>query len=148
MADFADPIASWLGYFGVALQDHTYYMVLALGALLITFSAMWSVPVTVNHVIECFRQHALETSTIMGAYHLAFGLAIPFFVTPWEKRVGIGWGFGMAAFFHIASFMLLILLLWKGHEIWKLSFHGVASTEEGSKLTDTAGVLESDVFSI
>ena len=135
-----------LGIFGVALQYHTHYMVLALGSFLITFSAMLSVPVTVNYVIECFRQHALETSAIMGAYRLAFGLAIPFFVTPWEKRVGIGWVFGMAAFFSIASFMLLMLLMWKGHEIRKLSFHGVASTEEGSKLTETAEVLESEVF--
>ena len=134
-----------LGIFGVALQYHTHYMVLALGAFLITFSAMLSVPVTVNYVIECFREHALETSAIMGAYRLAFGLAIPFFVTPWEKRVGVGWVFGMAAFFSIASFMLLIVLMWKGHEIRKLSFHGVASTEEGSKLTETAGVLESEV---
>ena len=130
-----------LGVFGVALQYHTHYMVLALGAFLITFSAMLSVPVAVNYVIECFRQHALETSAIMGAYRLTFGLAVPFFVTPWEKAVGIGWVFGMAAFFSIGSFMLLVLLMWKGHEIRNLSFNGVASTEEGSKLTEPETVL-------
>ncbi|CAF9942278.1 hypothetical protein IMSHALPRED_003449 [Imshaugia aleurites] len=130
-----------LGVFGVALQYHTHYMVLALGAFLITFSAMLSVPVAVNHVIECFRQHALETSAIMGVYRLTFGLAVPFFVTPWEKAVGIGWVFGMAAFFSIGSFMLLVLLMWKGHEIRNLSFNGVASTEEGSKLTEPETVL-------
>lgn len=132
-----------LGIFGVALHYHTHYMVLALGVLLITFSAMLSVPVAVNYVIECFRQHALETSAIMGAYRLTFGLAVPFFVTPWEKVVGVGWVFGMAAFFSIASFMLLVLLMWKGHEIRNLSFDGVASTEEGSKLTENKA-LESD----
>lgn len=125
-----------LGISGVALQYHTHYMVLALGVFLITFSAMLSVPVAVNYVIECFREHALETSAIMGAYRLTFGLAIPFFVTPWEKAVGIGWVFGIAAFSSVGAFMLLVLLMLKGHEIRNFSFDGVASTEEGSKLTE------------
>ena len=125
-----------LGISGVALQYHTHYMVLALGVFLITFSAMLSVPVAVNYVVECFREHALETSAIMGAYRLTFGLAIPFFVTPWEKAVGIGWVFGMAAFFSVGAFMLLVLLMLKGHEIRDFSFDGVASTEEGSNLSE------------
>ena len=95
-----------LGIFGVALQYHSHYMILALGAFLITFSGMQSVHVMVNHAIECFPQHALETSAIMSVYRLAFGFAIPFLVAPWEKRVGIGWVYGMAAFFSIESFML------------------------------------------
>ena len=97
---------------------------------------MLSVPVAVNYAIECFRKHALETSAIMGAYRLTFGLAIPFFVTPWEKAVGIGWVFGMAAFFSVGALMLLVLLMLKGHEIRNFSFDGVASTEEGSRLTE------------
>lgn len=128
-----------LGVFGVALQYHTHYMVLASGVFLITFSAMLSVPVAVNYVIECFEQHALETSAIMGAYRLIFGLAVPFFITPWERAVGVGWVFGMAAFFSIGSFMLLVLLMWKGHQIRSWSVAGVAKThtEEGSQLTET-----------
>ena len=132
-----------LGIFGVALEYHTHYMVLALGVFLITFSAMLSVPVTVNYVMECFRQHSLETSAIMGAYRLTFGLAVPFFVTPWEKAVGIGWVFGMAAFFSIGAFMFLVLLIWKGHEVRKFSLNGVASTEEGVKLIETKVALVS-----
>ena len=126
-----------LGIFGVALQYHTHYMVLVLGVFLITFSAMLSVPVTVNYVIECFRQHALETSAIMGAYRLTLGLAVPFFVTPWERAVGKGWVFGMAAFLSVGSFMLLVLSMWKGHQIRYWSLGGVYNTEEGSQLTET-----------
>ena len=106
---------------------------------------MLSVPVAVNYVTECFREHALETSAIMGVYRLAFGLTIPFFVTPWEKAVGIGWVFGMAAFFSVGAFTLLVLLMLKGHEIRKFSFDGVASTEEGSKLTETQTAPVSDL---
>lgn len=130
-----------LGIFGVALRYHTHYMVLALGVFLITFSTMLSVPVTVSYVIECFRQYPVETSAIMGAYRLTFGLGVPFFITPWEKAVGIGWVFGMAAFFSIASFILL--LMWKGDEIRKMSFKGFASTEEGFKLFESEVIVVS-----
>ena len=126
-----------LGIFGVALQYHTHYIVLALGVFLITFSAMLSVPVAVNYVTECFRQHTLETSAIMGTYRLAFGLAVPFFVTPWERAVGIGLVFGMAAFFSIGSFMLLVLLMWIGPQIRNWSLADIGSTEEGFQLTET-----------
>ncbi|MCJ1459192.1 hypothetical protein MMC28_009569 [Mycoblastus sanguinarius] len=126
-----------LGIFGVALQYHPHYMVLALGAFIVTISAMLSVPVAVIYVVECFRQRELETSAIMGTYRLAFGLAIPFFIDPWEKAVGIGWVFGMAAFFSIGSFMLLVVLMWKGRQARKMCFDGVASSEEGSRVTES-----------
>ena len=109
-------------------------MVLALGVFLITFAAMLSVPVAVNYIIECFRQHALEASAIMGAYRLALGLAIPFFIDPWEKAVSVGWVFGMAAFFSIVSFTFLLLLMWNGVEIRKWTPRGVARTEESSEI--------------
>ena len=126
-----------LGIFGVALQHHLHYMVLALGAFLITFASMLSVPVAINYVTECFKEHAAETGTVMGIYRLALGLVVPFFITPWEDAVTIGWVFGMAAFFSIGAFGLLIVLMWKGHDIRQLSFKSVASTEEGARVTKT-----------
>ena len=126
-----------LGIFGAALQYHLHYMVLAVGAFLVTFSAMLSVPVAVNSVAECFRQYAAETGTVVGIYRLLFGLVVPFFITPWEEAVSVGWVFGMAAFFSIGASGLLIVLMWKGHEIRQPSFISVASTEEGARVTKT-----------
>lgn len=126
-----------LGIFGAGLQYHLHYMVLAVGAFLITFAGMLSVPVAVNYVAECFKEYAAETGTIMGIYRLIFGLVVPFFITPWEKAVSVGWVFGMAAFFSIGAFGLLVVLMLKGHEIRQLSFKSVASTEEGARVTKT-----------
>lgn len=126
-----------LGIFGAGLQYHLHYMVLAVGAFLITFAGMISVPVAVNYVAECFKEYAAETGTIMGIYRLIFGLVVPFFITPWEKAVSVGWVFGMAAFFSIGAFGLLVVLMLKGHEIRQLSFKSVASTEEGARVTKT-----------
>ena len=125
-----------LGIFGAALQYHTSYVVIALAVFVITFAAMLSVPVSVNYVVECFREHALETSAIMGVYRLAFGLAIPFFVEPWEEAVTVGWVFGMAAFFSILAFMMLVVLMYAGPRIRKVTLVKTAGTEEGLKITE------------
>ena len=83
------PIACVL--IGLSLQYHLHYMVLALGAYLLTFSSMITVPISVNYLIECFKSRPTECSAVMGAYRLTLGLAIPFFVEPWAAAVGVGW---------------------------------------------------------
>ena len=124
-----------LGIFGASLEYHLHYMVLALGAFLVTFAAMLCVPVSINYFAECFTHHAQESSNIMGAFRLTLGLVIPFYVDPWEAKVGIGWVFGMAAFFSIFGSSLPLLLIWKGERIRQFSFGSVRSDEEGSRMT-------------
>lgn len=124
-----------LGIFGAALQYHLHYMVLALGAFLITVAATVSVPVSVNYVVESFKRNPQEVGTIMNAYRLLLALVVQFFISPWAKQVGIGWVFGMMAFFSIFSFMLIVLLMFKGHQIRQWSFASVAAAEEGAKVT-------------
>lgn len=124
-----------LAIFGTALQLHLHYMVLALGSFLITFSAMQTIPVAVNYVVECFALHSTQVGTIMGCYRLTLGLAIPFFVDPWITAVGgPGWVFGMAGFFNICGFLLILLLMWKGHRLRQFSFSRLAVDEEGVKV--------------
>lgn len=112
-------------------------MVLALGSFLITFGTMLSVPVTVNYMVECFRGHVVEVSATMGVYRLSLGLAVPFFIEPWIDRVGgPGWVFGMAAFFSIFAFSLLIVLMWKGHQLRQIRLGSFAWDEEGTRLVE------------
>ncbi|MCJ1358869.1 MAG: hypothetical protein MMC33_008869 [Icmadophila ericetorum] len=125
-----------LGIFGAGLQYHTHYMVLALGAFLNTLGAFIAIPICVIYVIECFTTHAVEASVIMNLYRLVFGLAIPFFIDPWIARVGVGWTFGMSAFFTLFFAFLLALLVWKGESLRQLSPIGVtlAVTDEGKRV--------------
>lgn len=71
----------------------------------------------------------------MALFRLSLGLAVPFFVDPWEAKVGVGWVFGMAAFFSILGSCLIALLVWKGEKIRKWSFKSVASDEGGARVT-------------
>ena len=124
-----------LGIFGAALQYHLHYMVLALGTFMVNFSALLCVPVCINYVAECFVGHAVEVSIAMNVYRLALGIALPFFFEQWSEAVGIGWVFGMAAFFSIFAMMLIFLLAWKGQALRRLVvLKGIVETEEGKEI--------------
>ena len=126
------PIA--LGLFGAALEHHLHYMVLALACFLGGFATNCLIPVTVNYVIECFKNNPSECASIMGVYRLAFSLSLPFFVEAWIGKVGFDWCLGMAAFFSIFAFGFIVVLIWKGRELRKLSFKDLASSEGGVRI--------------
>lgn len=126
------PIA--LGLFGAGLQYHLHYMVLALALFLISFCEIALVPVTINYVAECFTGHAAEVTTVLNFFRLILGIAIPFFIDPWEARVGPGWVFGMMAFFSLFAFSLMGLLAWRGEAIRQYSIPSLRKSEDGTKL--------------
>ena len=124
-----------LGIVGAALQYQLHYMVLALGYFLLNFSALLCVPVCVNYAIESFTGHAVETSVAMNAYRLALGLSLSFYFEPWQKKVGVGWLFGMAAFFTVFAMSIVALLAWKGKDVRGLVLKSsLVSTEEGKRI--------------
>jgi len=91
-----------------SLDKHYHFMVLAFATFLVAFAAFICVPIVTFYIVECFPTHAFEASITMGFYRLIFELAVPFFVSPWSTKVGVGWVFGMAALFSI--FMALMVL--------------------------------------
>ncbi|EPS31991.1 hypothetical protein PDE_06950 [Penicillium oxalicum 114-2] len=125
-----------LGIFGAALQYHLHYMVLALAVFIVTIGSLASVPVTVNYVVECFTKYPGEAGIVIGAYRIVYGLTISFYINPWVEAVGVGWVYGMMAFFAVFSFFFIMLLMWKGHAIREIQFSSLASSEEGEKLVD------------
>ena len=101
-----------------------------------TSSGLASVPVTVNYVVECFTKYPGEAGIVIGAYRIVYGLTISFYINPWVEAVGVGWVYGMMAFFAVFSFFFIMLLMWKGHAIREIQFSSLASSEEGEKLVD------------
>lgn len=120
-----------LGIFGASLQYHLHYMVLALAVFLVTIGSLASVPVTVNYVVECFTGYPAEAGIVIGAYRIVYGLTISFYINPWVAAVGVGWVYGMMAFFAVFSFFFVMLLMWKGEVIRQWQFKGLGKTEEG-----------------
>ena len=123
-----------LGIFGAGLQYHLHFMVLSLGNFLVVFSATLSVPVCTNYVVECFVSSSNEVAISMNMYRLAFSIALGFFIFPWESDVGLGWVFGMAAFFDVFAALLIGFLAWKGKSLRRFSPKNLQATEDGAKV--------------
>ena len=66
-------------------------MVLALGSFLVLFGGIYSTPITVNYITECFPGLALEVSVALSVYRQVLGLSLPFFIPAWRARMGYGW---------------------------------------------------------
>ena len=121
-----------LGICGAGLQYHLHYMVYAVGVFVVGVGTLISVPVATNYVAECFTHHGTESTLVMTFYRLSWGVVIPFFIDSWISKVQIGWVFGMAAFLTFAAWLLVVLVLWKGHMLrgWSLMKRS-ASSEDG-----------------
>ncbi|KAI9743888.1 MAG: hypothetical protein M1818_002622 [Claussenomyces sp. TS43310] len=125
-----------LGLCGAALQYKLSYGLLAFAQILVTFGSLSMIPITVNYICECFTTHPAEASITGNAYRLVFGLSVAFYITQWVEAVSIGWTYGMMAFFEIFSFLFIILLMWKGHQIRQWTLSGLGSTEEGEHVVE------------
>lgn len=84
-----------------------------------------------NYMAECFRNHTSEAVIPLSSFRLFLGFTINFYITPWVAAVGPGWVYGMMAFFSAFSFLFVVLLMWKGHEIREASPFVSSSSEEG-----------------
>ena len=127
-----------LGIYGAGLQYHLHFMVLALASFLIWFAALLALPVCYNYIIECFLQTPVEASVSLNSYRIAFGLMSVFIITDWQSAVGVGWMWGMGAFFVLIVDILMVGVILKGHLIRKLTVHvskSIAITEDGARIT-------------
>lgn len=127
-----------LGLWGAGLQYHLHFMVLALASFIIWFAALLALPVCYNYVVECFLDNPVETSVSLNAYRVTFGLISVFIVTQWQSAVGVGWMWGMGAFFIVFVDIIMICLIFKGHVVrgWTLMLSKtIAVTEDGAKIS-------------
>ena len=125
-----------LALFGAGLERHLPWPVPALGAILVTFGGLASLPVVMNYICECFRQYPAEATTVLVTTRTAFGLSITFFIDRWVKAVGVGWVYGTMALLTVATFGFIVLLMWKGHLIRSWTPTNLDETEEGSKVLE------------
>ena len=111
-------------------------MVLAVACFLGGFASNAIIPITVTYVVESFKGDGAEVAAILGIYRLTFVIVLPFFVTPWMTTIGSGWALGMAAFFSVAAFGLVVGLIWKGPVVRGWSVASVSLSEDGFRLMD------------
>ncbi len=123
-----------LGLVGIGMQYKLHWVVQLIGQFFVTIGSLVSIPITVNYICECFRTHTVEATLCLNSMRLFLGLSINFYINPWIAAVGVGWVYGMMAFFTVFAFCFLILLMVAGHRIRALSPFQTSSTEEGEKV--------------
>ena len=121
-----------LGICGAGLRYHLHYLVYALGIFIVNVGALISVPIAINYVAETHALHGTASTITMTFYRLSWGVAIPFFIDGWIEEVRIGWVFGTAAFLTLASWTLVLLVIWQGTRLrgWSL-VRGLDGSEAG-----------------
>ena len=120
-----------LGLVGIGMEYGLHWTVMAVGQLFVSIGSLVSIPITVNYICECFRTHTVEATLVLNSMRLFLGLSINFYINPWVTAVGIGWVYGMQAFFCVFAFMFLILLMFVGHKIRGMSPFHTSQSEEG-----------------
>jgi uncharacterized membrane protein len=128
-----------LAVYGVGLQLHLHYMILALASFIIWFAALLALPVCYNYIVECFVDTPVEASVALNSYRIAFGLMSVFIITQWQSAVGVGWMWGMGALFVLLVDGLMLVVLCSGHEVRKYTdriSHSIAVTEDGQKIIE------------
>ena len=120
-----------LGLVGCAMQYRLHWFVMALAQFFVTIGSLVSIPVTVNYICECFRTHTIEATLVLNSMRLFLGLSINFYINPWIAAVGVGWVYGMMAFFSVLAFMFLIVLMIWGHRIRQWTPWGTSQSEDG-----------------
>lgn len=129
-----------LGLVGCAMEYRLHWFVMALAQLFVTIGSLVSIPVTVNYICECFRTHTVEAALVLNSMRLFLGLSINFYINPWIDAVGVGWVYGMMAFFTVFAFMFLISLMIWGHAIRGLTPFDMAASEEGRHVIAREGL--------
>ena len=92
-----------------------------------------------NYATECFLTSPNELAVTMNCYRLGFSIALGFFIFPWARAVGVGWAFGMAAFFDVIVGIMAALLAWKGQSLRRVSPKWLMVTEDGERVDCTEG---------
>jgi MFS family permease len=127
-----------IGLFGCTLQYHVSWGLLAFASILVIYASMCITPITVNYLSECFTHNVEETAIVLNTFRIAFGLSVAFYITPWVDAVGVGWTYGMMAFIMIFSWLFVVVLMWKGHQIRQIDPFGLISTEEGEHVLEAS----------
>jgi len=89
-----------------------------------------------SYACEIFTQNPAETAIVLNVYRIGFGLSVAFYINPWVDLMRFNWAYGMMAIMQVFSFLFVLLLMWKGHEIREWKVGGLLRSEEGEHVIE------------
>jgi hypothetical protein len=132
-----------IGYvvMGISLARHYNLAILGLAASFLAGATVLVTGSLIAYLTETFLRYRSEANVTANLTRLALAIAIPFFVFPWEEKVGLEWMFGMIGIFQWACFVPLLVLYFKGEMIrmWALSSVADVADEEAGETMVNGG---------
>ncbi|KAH8804475.1 major facilitator superfamily domain-containing protein [Xylogone sp. PMI_703] len=102
---------------GVCVQHRAPWIALAIAMVVTSFGVQAGTTITYSYCSDCYKPQAAEVSTIINLFRFVFAFTLGFYILPFAERNGFDVAWGTIAAIQFASWLLLLLLIWKGEKI-------------------------------
>ncbi len=102
---------------GVCVQNRQPWIALAAGELIASIGVQAGTTLTYSYCSDCYKPQAAEVSTIINLFRFLFAFTIGFYALPFGAEVGTGSAWGTLAAINFATWLLLVVMIFKGESI-------------------------------
>ncbi|KAI5805159.1 major facilitator superfamily domain-containing protein [Geopyxis carbonaria] len=103
---------------GFSLHNLWHWFAVALFWGIFIFAAMTSTVAITAYVLDCFPNHSAAASALLNFTRVLFGFLVPWFQSPWAKKVGVQWSFTTQGLICLAVFPIIPVVQYYGKQ-WR-----------------------------
>lgn len=104
---------------GVCVSKHTPWIGLAVGMVIASIGVQAATTLTYTYVSDCYKPQAPEVLTIVNLHRQIYAFTLSFYALPFGDRDGYAVAWGTFAAVHFATWIPVVVLIWKGEGIRK-----------------------------
>lgn len=104
---------------GVCVSKRTPWIGLAMGMAIASIGTQAATTLTYTYVSDCYKPQAPEVLTLVNLFRQLFAFTVGFYAIPFGDKDGFDVAWGTFAAAHFATWIPLLMLIWKGEAIRK-----------------------------
>jgi MFS family permease len=104
---------------GVCVSKQTPWIGLAIGMVVTSIGVQAATTLAYTYCCDCYKPQAPEVLTIVNLFRQIFAFTIGFYALPFGEKAGFDVAWGTFAAVQFATWLPLLLLIWKGEGIRK-----------------------------
>lgn len=102
---------------GVCVENKTHWIAIAIAMVITSIGVQAGTTLTYSYCSDCYKPQAAEVSTIINLFRFVFAFTLGFYALPYGESAGFGAAWGTFAAINFVTWLLLLLLIWKGEKI-------------------------------
>jgi hypothetical protein len=103
-----------LSLLGFALKGLWHWSLVAFFWGLFIFTCMITTVAISAYALDCFPADTAPASALLNFTRVLFGFLVPWFQSPWSRKVGTQWSFTTQGLICMAAFVIVPFVQWKG----------------------------------